>query len=107
MCGVAVEMLLTGVMVLMPTIMFIGFYRGLLALRDDDLVNQLMLHDGVQPPENRVMAEAMGLEQYYEERADRSAASPAELAPGTVRCRHCSAANPDHVDFCATCLRRL
>lgn len=106
MYGVAVEMLLASVMVLTPTIMFIGFYRGLLAMRDEDLISQLMLHENVQPPENRTIAKAMGLEQYYEGHRER-AGEHAEPTPGTVRCRHCAAATPDHVDFCATCLGRL
>ncbi|WP_255197295.1 hypothetical protein [Halorarius litoreus] len=105
MFSVAVDMLLTAVMVVTPTLLFIGFYRGLLAMRDDDLINQLMMHENVRPPENRAMARAMGLEQYYEDYTERH--REPLLAPSDVRCRHCRAPNPDHVDYCATCLRRV
>jgi hypothetical protein len=105
MFSVAVDMVLTAVMVVTPTLMFIGFYRGLLAMRDDDLINQLMMHENVSPPKNRTMAKAMGLEQYYEGTRERR--PEPELAPGDVRCRHCGASNPDHVDYCATCLQRV
>lgn len=104
MSSVAVEMLLTGVMVLTPTVMFVGFYRGLMAMRDEDLVNQLMMHENVEPPENRTMAKAMGLEQYCE---GRSSTTNDDLGSRTLRCRHCAAENPAHVDFCAVCLQQL
>jgi hypothetical protein len=98
-----VDLALTLLMCLVPSILFIGLYRGLEAMRDDDLINAWLADPGTKPPESAVVRRTMGLE------ADEAvpAGDRDHAGPGATRCSNCGRTNPDYALLCSNCLRKL
>lgn len=90
-----------GVLVVAPTLLFLGFWRGLMALRDDDLVNRTMNGDFGPVPNSPIADVMFGF----------GGAAGSRLANSThreqVRCRVCGAVNPECAGYCGNCLERL
>lgn len=98
----AFRLLVAAFVVVTPTLMFLALYRGLMALREADLVTRVLRHDAVEPPRNARVAALLGFPAPTGSSSGASAASP-----GQVGCRHCGTHNPGHATYCAGCLERL
>jgi len=79
------------VVIVAPTLLFLALWRGLEAMRDDELVR-------------RARQRAEGMEE---------SGSPFDVvptpshAPGDVQCPNCGAGNREGVQYCQQCLSRL
>ena len=78
------------VVIIAPTLLFLALWRGLQAMRDDELIQRA-----------RRRAEAMD-----------SSGSPLDAVPATsqspdIRCPNCGAGNREGVQYCGQCLSRL
>ncbi|PSP83341.1 zinc ribbon domain-containing protein [Halobacteriales archaeon QS_1_68_17] len=96
----AFRVLLTAVMIVLPTLLFLGLWRGLTYLRDDDLAEQVV--------EGRVSSPT-GADSYV-------SVSAADFVPGgdgeagdvdTVACPTCGTPNLRGMTFCRECLDKL
>ncbi|EFW90962.1 hypothetical protein ZOD2009_17488 [Haladaptatus paucihalophilus DX253] len=90
-----------GVLVVAPTLLFLGLWRGLMALRNDDLVNRTMNGEYGPIPESPIAAAMFGFGGGGRSRLTSSTHG------GQVRCRQCDAVNPEYADYCGNCLDRL
>ncbi len=90
-----------GVVIVAPTLLFLALWRGLMALRDDDLVNRTMNGDFGPIPESPITAAMFGF----------GGSQPSRTANSThgkqVRCGQCGAVNPEYADYCGNCLDEL
>ncbi|WP_458189374.1 hypothetical protein [Haladaptatus sp. NG-WS-4] len=96
------RVLVGGVLTIAPTILFLGLWRGLMALRDDDLVNRTMNGEFGAIPESPISAVMFG-----QGTVDRNPTRSEEVAEGWRRCRACDELNPDYAEYCHTCLKKL
>ncbi|MCO8246483.1 MULTISPECIES: hypothetical protein [unclassified Haladaptatus] len=90
-----------GVLVVAPTVLFLGLWRGMMALRDGDLVNRTMNGDFGPIPESPITAAMFGYGGVQRSRTTSSTAG------GQVRCGQCGAVNPEYADYCGNCLDEL
>ena len=97
------RLVVAGVLVVAPTILFLGLWRGLMALRNDNLVNRTLngefgrLSDGPIP--ERLFRTAVG--------GGPAADSVASSDVGTMRCPECGQPNPRYANYCGDCLDSL
>lgn len=86
--------------ILAPTVLFLGLWRGLEAMRDDELVQRA--HQRAQSMEN----DRGGWE--FDGAAIRAAATRADPVPDEmIACDSCGAHNRDDVTYCRDCLSDL
>ncbi len=95
------RVVVAGVLTVAPTLLFLGLWRGLMALRDDDLVNRTMNGEFGSVPNSLIHPKFFGLsnrrrEFVVENRVLQSA-----------QCRACGAVNPEYADYCGNCLEKL
>ncbi|MFB6116894.1 hypothetical protein [Halosegnis sp.] len=83
----AVDLALSLALSVVPALLFLGLYRGLERLRDDDLVNRWL--DG---PTGRL---------------NERTPTPEPSDSGAVRCHRCGTVNPPYAAYCARCLDQL
>ena len=77
---------------IVPTVLYLGLWRGLVRLRENALARYGDAHDLGQPA------------------ASPRSASPRSASSGsraTVDCPNCGTGNDDYARFCAACLRKL
>ena len=97
------RLVVAGVLVVAPTMLFLGLWRGLMALRNDNLVNRTLngefgrFSDGPVP--ERFFRTAVG--------GGPATDSVASNDLGTVRCPKCGQTNPRYADYCGDCLDSL
>lgn len=114
----AVQLAITLLLCLVPTLALFGLLRLLERLRDDELIERWAANndESVQPdPLNAFLAEGSGDGSTPDRRSrddGRSDALPGANAAAaseesTVRCRHCGAPNPEGVRYCEECIGRL
>ena len=94
--AIAFRLLVAAFCIVAPSILFIGFVRGLDRLRDDDLVNRVMERVDEQPS---------------------GAPGPAAVLTGGAidgptkadftTCSSCGLSNPGFAGYCANCLSKL
>jgi hypothetical protein len=96
-----VDLALSLVLSLVPTLLFLGLCRGLERLRDDDLINQWVAPGEVPPDANPDARQAPW------RGADGTTHATVDGNAVTTDCPHCGAANPEYADICAACLRSL
>lgn len=72
-----------------PTLLFLALWRGLQAMKDDELVQ-------------RVQQRADGMDQ-----ARSPLTAPVPSSPSTVPCPHCGTGNRRDVSYCRGCLASL
>jgi hypothetical protein len=84
---IAFRLLLTAVLSILPTLLFLGLWRGLSKLRDDELLDRVETVHGVDP------------------RTDPKAVIPGVLTGDSPagRCRYCGAAVPPNDSVCKHC----
>ncbi|WP_227356794.1 zinc ribbon domain-containing protein [Haladaptatus salinisoli] len=96
------RVLVGGVLSVAPTILFLGLWRGLMALRDDDLINRTMSGEFGTIPESPISAMMFGRNAAGRESA------PANVARiERVRCPSCAEPNTSYAAFCRNCLEKL
>ncbi|MFH5797994.1 hypothetical protein [Haladaptatus sp. CMAA 1911] len=97
----AFRVFVASVVIVGPTLLFLGLWRGLMALRNDDLLNRTMNGEFGPVPDSPITAAMLGF----------GGASGSRLTSSThrgqVRCRNCDAVNPDYADYCGNCLDEL
>lgn len=97
MSGVNTQLLLyrlfvAGVAILGPTVLFLGFWRGLQWLKNDDLIERLARRGVVEQPTPApvdVLESVSGRENIY------------------TQCRECGTRNPHTATHCYRCARSL
>jgi hypothetical protein len=101
--ALAIRLLVACACVVAPTLLFLGLWRGLIRMRDDDLVNRLLNDDsaGFEVDPVRIAPFAPGSSGPV---TDRDREGP---APAAVRCPACNAETASDVRYCADCLVRL
>jgi hypothetical protein len=90
-----------GVVIVAPTLLFLGLWRGLMALRNDDLMNRAMNGEFGPVPDSPITAAMLGFGGASESRPTSS------THRGQIRCRNCDTVNPDYADYCGNCLDKL
>lgn len=91
---IAFRLAVAGFVIVAPSLLFVGLWRGLHALRDDRLIERLTDDATGRPlvrPHDLVPAPN----------------PDAELDVDVVSCNRCGAANLDGMTFCQDCLSRL
>jgi hypothetical protein len=86
--------------IVMPTILFVGFYRGMLMLRDDRLIERV--YDG-----HRRRGGSLAPTEFVPDRAAPERGTPDLAAVEGVPCPDCGTPNPRDVTFCQSCLEKL
>ncbi len=101
--GTYLEFLSAMVLAVTPAVLFLLFYRGLMALRDDQLIQRLA-EEFEQPSESSDQSALMHLDV-----GDGGASGPSAVdsAPAPVQCPSCGAANAPVADYCHDCLSEL
>ena len=84
------------VVILAPTVMFLGFWRLLMRMRNGELVERVMQDD-------RVVGEWSSDE--FAQPGIVGMLRPAGSSAG--QCPHCGQTNPEEAAYCAGCLERL
>jgi hypothetical protein len=79
-----------------PSALFVGFYRLLVRMRDDDLVTRVLAH--VDETGHRKQSPAAVL---------TGGALDAGPGSATVACDACGSPNPPFADYCGACLSSL
>lgn len=95
------RVLVAGVLTVAPTLLFLGLWRGLMALRDDDLVNRTMNGEFGPVPESLIHPDFFGFST-----GGRNAPAPNRVSE-SVRCRACETENPSYANYCGNCLEQL
>jgi hypothetical protein len=106
--GPVVDAALTAVMVLTPTAMYIGLWRLLMKMRDDDLINrldqQMVLTDGPGRPGTPAAAGMPALEASdLDPELDRSLARRMKREGRTKQCPECRTLNGPRDEACHAC----
>lgn len=98
---ILLRMVATAVMAVLPTLFFLAFWRGLMALRDDDLARQVK---AMEERERRaaVTGRASGSNGPLGDLLD---GVQERTAPGT--CPECGVENREEMDYCRNCLAEL
>jgi hypothetical protein len=97
------RLVVAGVLAVAPTVLFLGLWRGLMALRNDDLANRTLNGEFGRLPDGPIPTKVFRTAVGGGGSTDRAASPDAE----TVRCPHCGASNPRYVGYCDACLERL
>ncbi|WP_458207776.1 hypothetical protein [Haladaptatus sp. NG-SE-30] len=100
--GLAFRVLVGAVLTVAPTILFLGLWRGLMALRDDDLVNRTMNGEFGTIPDSPISAIMFGSDAVGRERSPTTRRT-VEL----VHCPRCDELNPTYANYCHECLQKL
>jgi hypothetical protein len=79
-----------------PSALFVAFYRLLVRMRDDDLVNSVLAHVDETGPRTRSPAAVL-----------TGGALDGGPRSATVSCDACGAVNPPFADYCGACLSSL
>ena len=95
------RVLVAAVLTVAPTLLFLGLWRGLMALRDDDLVNRTMNGEFGPVPNSLMHPDFFGLSNAS---GDQSGGN---RAVRSIQCRHCGTDNPLYANYCGNCLERL
>jgi hypothetical protein len=84
--------------IVMPSVLFLGLWRGLMRLRDDDLIEDLSEGDEPvrSPFDPSLGAKLFGLQGSSDDADD-----------GTKRCVACGARNVGQARYCGHCLEQL
>ncbi|WP_227377276.1 zinc ribbon domain-containing protein [Haladaptatus halobius] len=96
------RVLVGGVLAVAPTLLFLGLWRGLMALRDDDLVNRTMSGEFGTIPDSPISAMMFGRNAVGREPTPMSGARVER-----VRCSSCEEPNASYAEFCRNCLEKL
>jgi hypothetical protein len=94
------RVVVAGVLVVAPTMLFLGLWRGLMALRNDDLANRTLNGDFGPISDGPIPARMFG---FAAPRGGRAATGSESL----VRCPNCQSENPGYVGYCEECLESL
>ena len=84
------------VVILAPTVMFLGFWRLLMRMRNGELVERVMQDDRV--------ADEWSTGEFAQPTV-LDVLQPTGASGG--QCPHCGATNPEEAAYCADCLGRL
>lgn len=95
------RLFVAAVVTVAPTLLFLGLWRGLMALRDDDLVNRTMNGEFGPMPNSPVGNVIRGFGGAGSDRPG------SRIGGNFVRCSSCDAPNPGYADYCGTCLEEL
>lgn len=91
------RLLVAAFVVVAPSVLFVGLWRGLHALRDDRLVARMEEH-ATEPKRHTNLSPTSLLSVGTGSSSDR---------PSVVTCGSCGTPNPNGVTFCHECLSRL
>jgi hypothetical protein len=84
---IAFRLLLTALLSILPTLLFLGLWRGLSKLRDDDLLDRVETAHGVDPrPDPRAMVPGVST---GEGSVGRCRYCGTAIAPNESVCKHC------------------
>lgn len=97
-----VDLAITLLLSLVPTVLFLGLCRGLEKLRDDDLVNEVLADTG---PDATDPSGQSWPPELADEHLPTAHGRAVDVPTGN--CQHCGQANPEHVTFCGECLNRV
>ncbi|MEF8881357.1 MAG: zinc ribbon domain-containing protein [Halapricum sp.] len=92
------RLVFTLAIVVLPTVLFLGLWHGLIALRDDKLVMRLETEyyaDSTVAPQPTFLTE------------DVAAVLPGQWLSSGVQCSNCGAENPEGTDHCRQCSEKL
>lgn len=90
------------VLVLTPTLLFLAFWRALMYLRDDDLVDELLAEAGTEsPPEGPIAVRQLAFD------TEAVGADASDIRGPAVRCGGCATVNVAHATYCRHCLSEL
>ncbi|WP_266075663.1 hypothetical protein [Haladaptatus caseinilyticus] len=95
------RVLVAGVLTVAPTVLFLGLWRGLMALRDDDLVNRTM--NGEFGPVSDLLVHP---DRFAFSAGSHRYTTSNHVSEG-VRCRFCETTNPNYADYCGNCLEKF
>lgn len=110
---VAARLLVAGVCVVAPTLLFVGLWRGLVRMRDDDLVDRVLNANGggfdVDPV--RAMPPALapvgsGQEESVPGSGEGGDVGSALGSAGPGICRSCGTVTAAGVEYCERCRER-
>jgi hypothetical protein len=87
--------------IVMPSVLFVGFYRGMLMLRDDRLIERV--YDG----HRRRTGGSLAPEQFVPDRVAPERGTPDLPGQEGVPCPDCGTPNPSDVTYCQGCLVKL
>ncbi len=91
------RLLLAGTVIVMPSVLFLGLWHGLMRLRDDDLANDLLEEESMGSPlDTSLGRRLLGLRG--------SVVAPSGSA---ATCGACGAHNVGHAGYCGQCLEPL
>ena len=94
---IAFRLLVAAVVIVAPSLLFLGLWRGLMRLRDDDLIDRLPDEEPVGSPLDTDLGRGLlGLQGSVGEQQDEA-----------VVCDACGARNVEHARYCGHCLKRL
>ncbi|PSQ01536.1 hypothetical protein BRC94_03715 [Halobacteriales archaeon QS_5_70_17] len=110
---VAARLLVAGVCVVAPTLLFVGLWRGLVRMRDDDLVNRVLNANGGGFDVDPARAVPPALAPVGPDRKEvvpgsggGGDAGPALASAGPGICRSCGAVAAAGVEYCERCRER-
>lgn len=92
----AFRLLVAVFVILAPSVLFVGLWRGLHALRDEHLIERMEEH-----------ARESNTRQHATPASILSGGVVSSTRPSVVACGTCGTANPDGVTFCHECLSRV
>ncbi|WP_435152345.1 hypothetical protein [Haladaptatus sp. DFWS20] len=95
------RVLVAGVLTVAPTLLFLGLWRGLMALRDDDLVNRTMNGEFGPVSDSLIHPDFFGFSG-----GGRNIPASNRVFE-SVRCRACETENPSYADYCGNCLEKI
>ncbi|WP_049971412.1 hypothetical protein [Haladaptatus cibarius] len=95
------RVLVAGVLTVAPTLLFLGLWRGLMTLRDDDLVNRTVNGEFGSVPNSLLRPSLPG--------SSKASRDPTTVnrPEASLRCRTCDAENPSYADYCGNCLEKM
>ena len=106
----AVQLLITLLLCLVPTLALFGLLRLLAWLRDDDLVERVAA-------ETEEPLEPTAIDEFLANGTGEGSSGRSSGEPGSgrsqsadepgVRCRHCGTPNPGDVRYCEECIGKL
>ncbi|RBI62162.1 hypothetical protein DMJ13_09770 [halophilic archaeon] len=96
----AFRLVVAGVLVVAPTMLFLGLWRGLMALRNDDLANRTLNGEFGPISDGPIPARVFDF-------AAPNGGRGATADESFVRCPNCQSENPNYVDYCGDCLEPL
>jgi len=92
----------TAVVIVGPTLLFLGLLRGLEILRDDELINRIADAEHLRVDDTddllRILAEDTVIDSDADPTLDRLANA------STTRCQHCGTPNKSTATYCRDCL---